>query len=53
MDTELEAAIDRAGRDIVFAVMRAHGWSAGDMPPKWAWWEAVRLVTPPPPPTGD
>ena len=41
MDNELEMAIDQAGRVLVFAVMRAAGWSGYDTPPKWVWWEAV------------
>lgn len=42
IDNELEKAIDEAGREAVFAIMRAAGWSSVDQPPKWAWWEAVR-----------
>lgn len=42
MDQELEKAIDDAGRDRVFDLMRANGWS-GPLP-KWMWWEAVRMV---------
>jgi hypothetical protein len=41
-DDALEAAIDRAGRDKVFALIRSYGWQ-GPLP-KWMWWEAVRMV---------
>lgn len=44
MDEDLEAAIDSAGRDAVFAVMKANGWGAGGAP-KWVWYEAARIVT--------
>lgn len=43
MDVELEAAIDRAGRDRVFALARMNGWR--DLaPPKWVWWQIVRQI---------
>lgn len=35
IDHELEALIDRAGRDAVFSRARALGWSSP--PPKWVW----------------
>ena len=41
MDKGLEDAIDAAGRDKVFAIMRAAGWTGYDRPPKWVWREAV------------
>lgn len=41
MDRGLEDAIDAAGRDKVFAIMRAAGWTGYDRPPKWVWREAV------------
>jgi hypothetical protein len=41
----LEEAIERAGRDRVFAAMRAAGWTGTDQPPVWAWWEACRQVS--------
>ena len=44
IDTELEAAIDEAGRDRVFAIVRASGWTSGDSVPKYVWWDAVRLA---------
>ena len=44
-DAELEAAIDRAGRDRVFAIVRASGWTSGDYVPTFVWWEAVRLAS--------
>lgn len=40
----LENAISRAGRDKVFAVVRAAGWSFGDSIPEFVWWEAVRMI---------
>lgn len=43
-DEALEQAINAAGRDKVFAMMRAAGWSSLDAPPKHAWWAAVRLA---------
>lgn len=39
MDEELEALIDRAGRERVFTRARTYGWSAGAHPPKWVWQE--------------
>lgn len=44
MDHDLERAISLAGRYLVFGIMRAAGWSGYDMPPKYAWWEAVKLA---------
>lgn len=44
MDKELESAIDNAGRDRVFAFMRANGWTPYSAPPKWVWWAAVSAV---------
>ena len=44
MDKALEAAIDDAGRDKVFALMRASGWTGADAPPKWVWQQAVYEV---------
>lgn len=41
MDTELEAAIDEAGRDRVFARAYHHGWTGSLTPPKWVWWGIV------------
>ena len=40
-DRELEAAIDAAGRDRIFAIMRTAGWHSEDRPPLWVWWLAV------------
>lgn len=42
MDTDLENAIDKAGRTDVFAL--ASGWADEIAPPKWIWWAAVRAV---------
>ena len=36
-DEELEASIDRVGRDRVFARVREVGWSEVNPPPKWVW----------------
>lgn len=41
MDRKLEDAITAAGRDKVFAIVRAAGWTGYDAPPKWVWREAV------------
>lgn len=41
IDFSLEAAIDEVGRDRVFALVRASGWSPGDAVPKFVWHEAV------------
>lgn len=38
----LETAIDEAGRELVFSIMRAAGWRIYDLPPRWVWWEAVK-----------
>lgn len=40
-DMELERAIADLGRERVFAVARANGWSAWESPPKWVWWNIV------------
>lgn len=40
-DDDLEAAIERVGREDVFGAARAAGWY-GASPPKWVWWEIVR-----------
>ena|SRR5215467_13650143 len=37
LDEDLERAIDRVGRDKVFARARAVGWSSDTEPPKWVW----------------
>ena len=42
MDEELEWAIDRAGRDRVFASARSYGWGPGFMPPPWVWWQIAQ-----------
>ena len=44
-DAELEAAIDRAGRDRVFALVQAAGWPPGVLVPKFVWWGAVRRAS--------
>jgi len=36
-DEALEAEIDRAGRERVFARARELGWQPGSTPPKWVW----------------
>jgi hypothetical protein len=41
MDAELEARIDRVGRQRVFYRMAALGWTPGSRPPKWAWGSLV------------
>lgn len=41
MDKGLEDAIDAAGREKVFSIMRAVGWTGYDRPPKWVWRAAV------------
>ena len=43
MDEQLEAAIEAAGRDRVFALVRGMGWGP-DGAPKWVWYEAARKV---------
>ncbi len=45
-DEDLEAAISRAGRDEVFALAQAAGWSreSAPYPPSYAWWALVALV---------
>jgi len=42
MNINLEAAIDKAGRDEVFLSARALGWDSA--PPEWVWWEIVRTI---------
>jgi hypothetical protein len=42
MDEELEKAIDGAGRQTVFSIIRSAGWTPNDSIPKWIWWSAVR-----------
>lgn len=44
MDEALEAAIDAAGRDAVFARARSYGWSAENSPEKYIWWQIVEDV---------
>lgn len=44
MDANLEALIDEAGRDAVFARARALGWSVYHSPPKWVWHGIVHEV---------
>ena len=41
-DAQLEAAIDRVGRDRVFMLALINGWRPGDAPPKFVWWNLVR-----------
>lgn len=43
-DAQLENAISKAGRERVFALVRAVGWSSTDIIPKYVWWDAVRLI---------
>ena len=33
----VEAAIDAAGRDEVFALARVNGWTVANPPPLWVW----------------
>lgn len=40
-DPALEAALDEVGREAAFALASANGWSAGDAPPKWVWWDII------------
>lgn len=44
MDAELEKAISNAGRERVFAIVRAAGWNTAMAPPKWVWQEAVMMA---------
>lgn len=37
----LEKAIDAVGRDKVFALARANGWSMANTPPPYIWWSIV------------
>ena len=48
MDEQLESAIDAAGRNRVFALMKEMGWGPGGAP-KWAWYEAAQIVIKSPP----
>lgn len=43
-DETLEAAIDAAGRDAVFARARSYGWSAENPPEKYVWWQIIEEV---------
>lgn len=43
-DAILEQAIDDAGRDKVFALAQANGWTLSMPPPKWVWWQIIREV---------
>lgn len=43
MNLQLEEAIDKAGREAVFAEARAQGWHS-EAPPDWVWWEIVAKV---------
>ncbi len=43
-DAALEALIDTAGRDAVFAKVREWGWAGDDAPPKSVWEDAARDV---------
>lgn len=43
-DEALEAAIDAAGRDAVFARARSYGWSALNPPEKYVWWQLIEEV---------
>ncbi len=43
-EKDIEKALDNAGRFAVFDLMRACGWTGKDTPPKWVWWEAIRIV---------
>jgi hypothetical protein len=41
MNKELEAAIDKVGRQRVFDRARAYGWS-GSGAPEFVWWGIIR-----------
>lgn len=43
-DEALEASITNAGREQVFALVRAAGWSPGQPVPKHVWEEAVVMT---------
>jgi hypothetical protein len=42
MDEELEWAINRAGRDTVFARARRRGWGPDSSAPPWVWWQIAQ-----------
>lgn len=42
---DVEAAIDAAGREKVFATARALGWSALNPAPMWVWMQIAREVS--------
>lgn len=39
----VEAAIDKAGRDAVFSLARANGWT-NDNPPMWVWYQLAQQL---------
>jgi len=41
MDEQLEMAIERVGRQRVFAMAKVNGWTAADQIPKYIWWGIV------------
>lgn len=41
MDAELEAAINRVGRERVFKRARALGYNPGEPLDKWIWWQII------------
>ena len=43
-DALVDEMLERAGRDEVFALVRANGWSPADAPPHWVWLEACAEV---------
>lgn len=53
MDIELEAAIDRVGRERVFAKAETLGYQRYDAPPKWVWWGIVKELEDRPTPPSD
>ena len=44
VDEDLEAAIDRAGRESVFAYVERMGYQRGEPLPKWMWYYAAAEV---------
>jgi len=44
MDANLEKAISDAGRDRVFAIVRAAGWNPSTDVPKFVWEVAVTMA---------
>lgn len=44
INENLEAAIDLAGREKVFAYVRANGWTSQMAVPVWVWQQAVYEV---------